>query len=159
MGLLVVAIAGGGDDGPTTSPSPTSTVTSPLVPASAFPEGTVLQIVSGAGAAPVANAEVVVAGTTYQTNGSGRVTLTTGVNANVNLGITAEGFLERRTLLRDAGETRFTLWPREHENGLSPATSCMEGSTAPYAGRYASTRAFRKPTSCPRNKAGATPAR
>ena len=119
MGLLVVAMAGCGDDGPTTSPSPTSTVTSPLVPASAFPEGTVLQIVSGAGAAPVANAKVVVAGTTYQTNGRGRVTLTTGVNANVNLGITAEGFLERRTLLRNAGETRFRLWPREHENGLN----------------------------------------
>ncbi len=115
--VLILAIAGCGDDGPTTSP--TSTVTRPLVPTSTFPEGTVLSIVSGAGGAAVANAEVVVARTTYRTNGNGRVTLSTGVNRNVNLSVIAEGFLERRTLLRTADQTRFTLWPREHESGIT----------------------------------------
>ena len=53
-----------------------------------------------------------------------RSPLTAGVNRNVNLAITAEGFFERLTLLRDPAVTRFSLWPREHETGLNETATC-----------------------------------
>ena len=69
--LLILALAMScGDDSPTT-PTLTSPGTPSPLPSAAFPAGTVLRIVSGAGGAPVEGADVMVGGTPYETDGSG----------------------------------------------------------------------------------------
>ena len=78
---------------------------------------------------PVGGAEVEVGGTFYETDATGRLTLSTGVERDTRLDIAADGFLDRETLVRTPDSTRLTLWPREHSSGITPKssqeTSCM----------------------------------
>ena len=115
-----------GDDTPTSPTLPSRSTTSPgtsstpnLLSTGTLPAGTVLRIVSGAGGAPVAAAQVKVEGTLYETDENGSVTLSSGVGRDTRLDIIAEGFLDRRTLLGMPDTTRLTLWPRDHANSLN----------------------------------------
>ena len=112
--LLILALVVSCSDETPTTPTLTSPGTPSPLPSVAFPAGTVLRFVSGAGGAAVEGAEVMVRGTPYETNENGQVTLSSGVERDTRLDIIAGGFLDRRTLLRMADNTRFTLWPRGH---------------------------------------------
>ena len=97
--LLVVACGGGGS------------ATAPSGAAAALPAGTVLTVVSGEDDRPVAGAAVTVAAQTLTTSATGQVTLAAGAPARSAVEISASAFLLRQTVVRAAGETRFTLWP------------------------------------------------
>lgn len=100
-----------------TGPSPTA----PSTPAAnQVPAGTVLSVVSGETGAPVAEAQVVIAGRTYRTDGSGQLALPESFARGSYLDVVASGFLDRQTLLRDPSSVRFPLWPRESPTGMNP---------------------------------------
>lgn len=110
--LLAMFVGGCSDDGPS-SPSTTTPATTTA------PAAVVLTVVSGETGQPVAGAEVTVAGRTLTTDGTGRVDAG-DVRTGANIDIVAEGFLDRQTLYRGTGETRFVLWPATSSNGLTP---------------------------------------
>lgn len=110
----VLLLSACGDGGRNTSTSPSNPTTN-LVPA-----GTVLFVVSGETGAPVASAQIVLAGRTYQADASGRFSLPEAVNLGSFVDILASGFFDRQTLLRDSGGTRFTLWPLSSATGMNP---------------------------------------
>ena len=117
--LLALVLAVSCSDSTPTSPSSASPSFANIAPSSAFPAGTVLRIVSGAAGTPVGGAEVEVGGTFYETDATGRLTLSTGVERDTRLDIAAHGFLDRETLLRTPDSTRLTLWPREHSSAIT----------------------------------------
>jgi hypothetical protein len=113
LALLVLACwACGGSSGPRSTPSPAPT-------AHPFPAGSVLQFTSGETNAPVAGAAVAIAGKGYTTDSAGQITTADPHDGGEVVEVSADGFLERQTLLGPPTETRFTLWPRESANGLN----------------------------------------
>jgi hypothetical protein len=110
----LVAACGGGSGGSPTTPSTPAPTPPPL---SGYAAGTTLSVVSGETDAPVAGAEVDVAGQRYTTDANGAAVLTQAASNGVTVDIQAAGFLSRQTLVRQ-GVTRFSLWP---DNSRLPA--------------------------------------
>jgi hypothetical protein len=79
----------------------------------------VLTVVSGENQQPLGDARLVLGSTTYVTDSSGQTALRENVAPRTFLDILAPGFLDRNTSLSSAAETRFSLWPRTHPNGLN----------------------------------------
>jgi hypothetical protein len=89
------------------SPAPTAATT----PDPSIPAGTVVAVRSGETDQPQP-ATVVVAGRSYATDAAGEVRLAGKVNPGAFLDVIGPNVLDRQTLLRSSGETRFTVWPR-----------------------------------------------
>lgn len=108
---LLPACGGGGGGGGAASSS-----ASPQPPG--LGAGTRLTFISGETDQPVAGAAVTVAGKAYTTDSAGQIALADPVPLNATLDVTSLDFLDRRTLVRSATETRFTLWPKRSPTGL-----------------------------------------
>lgn len=112
------------------SPSPqTPSVVSTPDPA-ALAAGTVLSVVSGEDGQPVAGASLVVAGRSYGADARGQVTLAERAPYRSLVDVVAPGFLDRQTLLRREGGTRFVLWPRTTASGLDESYTAQLVYTA-----------------------------
>lgn len=109
-GLLALAACGGG--GRTTG---SSTVT----PQGGLASGTALTMVSGETGAPIAGATVNVAGQALTTDSAGQVRLSAPASFGTSIDVLHPAFLDRLSLLRINGTTRFTLWPKTNASGLS----------------------------------------
>ena len=109
LGLALLQCGGDRPSAPSLPPSPPP----------AYPPGTTLTVVSGETEQPVGGASVSLGGRNYQTDPSGRVSLAEGVIAGTPLEIESAAFLTRHTLVRSAGTTRFSLWPRATPSGIS----------------------------------------
>jgi len=122
---LLVFLGGCGGGGGAAGPSNPSTPVTPATPAPTptpagpIPAGTVIAVVSGETDQPVAGASVGIGGQTQRTDGSGQLVLGSAQDPRAPVEIRANGFLDRDTLLRSPGATRFTLWPRTSATGLS----------------------------------------
>ncbi len=134
LGSTLAAVGCGGGGGAPAAPTA-------VVDDGSFAAGTALSIVDGESGAPVAGARVVVAGQPYTSDGAGRVSLTTRVPADSLVDVVAPGILDRQTLLRRGGDTRFTVWPRATASGLHESltaqlvyTDTGEGATPAAAG-------------------------
>jgi hypothetical protein len=99
--------------------SPQTPSTPPPTPDAALATGTTLSVLSGENGQSVGGARVVVAGRSYEADASGHVTLAERVPFGSFVDIVSPGFLDRQTLLRQAGDTRFVLWPRTTPSGLT----------------------------------------
>jgi hypothetical protein len=107
--VLAASLGSGGcGGGAPSSPSDPSSV--------ATASGTVLSFVSGETGAPVATARVTVAGRAHVTGADGRFALVEGAPPQASVDVEADGYLPRRTTLRNGG--RFTLWPARSPTGL-----------------------------------------
>lgn len=113
LALVAGFLGGCSDDGPS-GPSTTPSATTTIVPAS-----TVFTVVSGETGEPVAGAAVTVGGQTLETEGSGQVDAG-DISIGVNVGVVAEGFLDRQTVYRGPTESRLVLWPETSDTGLTP---------------------------------------
>lgn len=105
----------GGGSSPQTPSSPPPTAPSGLA------AGVTLSVLSGENGQSVGGARLVVAGRTYDADASGQVALAERVPFGSFVDVVATGFLDRQTLIRQAGDTRFVLWPRTTKSGLSEA--------------------------------------
>jgi len=105
-------VACGGGGGGTTGPGPVAT------PSTGLASGTSLQVVSGEGQAPVAEAMVTISGHVYTTDSSGRITLADATGFGSLVDVVADGFLDRQTVLRRDAGTQLVLWPRTSPTGL-----------------------------------------
>jgi len=95
---------GGGGGSPATPVLPTP-------PPSGWPAGTVLSLVSGETGAPIAGAQVIVAGLPpHVADAAGQATMQTTAAEGATVDVEAAGFLTRQTLVRHS-LTRLTLWP------------------------------------------------
>ena len=106
---------------------------SPVEPG--IPAGTALTFLSGETAEPVAGAAVTVAGRSFTSGATGEIVLAERVPLGNAMDVTANGFLERQTVLRSATVTRFTLWPSTSPTGLTEAISAAivyTSSTCPF---------------------------
>ena len=113
LGLIALGLTGcGGGGGSATRPSAAATPSPAGIAA-----GTALQIASGETGEGIDGATVTIGGTTY-TSAGGRVTLTDRAALRAEVTVSASGMLERRTLIRDANTTRFTLWPERSPTGM-----------------------------------------
>ena len=111
---LVAAVgACGGDSGPhlPTTPTPTAAPTG-------VASGTAFSVVSGETGEAVVGAKVVVGGQTYTSGPSGEVRLSGGAAFGTFVDVTAPSFMDRQTLLRTDGLSRFVLWPRGGPLGI-----------------------------------------
>jgi len=117
--LLFVAACGDSGGGAVTTPTPAVSAAT-TVPASDFPSGSSLRVVSGETGAPVVGAEVRIGGTMLTSDADGRVTLTSNFSTGALVDITADGFLVRQTLLRNGFEPIFRLIPTESPTGITP---------------------------------------
>ena len=94
-----------------------------MVAATPLPAGlaaaTALQIASGETGEALDGATVTIGTQTY-TSAGGRVTIGERAPLRTDVGITAPGMLERRTVVRDVSTTRFTLWPERSPTGMDP---------------------------------------
>jgi hypothetical protein len=115
LAALLTIVACGGGDARTTTPTPVAT------PETGFPAGTVLSVVSAATDAPWAAASLIVGGTPYVADAQGQVRLTQRAERATLLDIVGSGILDRQTLFRAPGNTRFTVWPRSGGNGFDEA--------------------------------------
>ncbi|MFI5006586.1 MAG: matrixin family metalloprotease [Solirubrobacterales bacterium] len=115
LGVFAVVswLAACGGSSPQTPSSP------PPTPDAALATGTTLSVLSGENGQSVGGARLVVAGRTYDADASGHVTLAERVPFGSFVDVVAPGFLDRQTLIRQAGDTRFVLWPRTTTSGLS----------------------------------------
>jgi hypothetical protein len=95
------------------SPAPTADA--------ALATGTILSLVSGESGQSIGGAHLVVAGRTYEADTLGQVTLAERVPFGSFVDVVAPAFLDRQTLIRRAGDTRFVLWPRTTTSGLTEA--------------------------------------
>ncbi len=77
-----------------------------------------LAVVSGETGQPVPGARVAVGSEALVTDGDGRAALAAAAPFHATVEIDAEGFLPRRTALRDAAAPVFTLWPGHSHTGL-----------------------------------------
>ena len=93
---------GGGGGSPVTPVLPTPRP-------SGWSAGTVVTVVSGEPDAPVAGAQVIVAGTPHATDGAGQAVVQAAAEG-ATVDVEAAGFLTRQTLVRNA-VTRLTMWP------------------------------------------------
>ena len=106
--LVVLAVAplscggGGGGGSPATPVLPTP-------PPSGWSAGTVVTVVSGETDAPVAGAQVIVAGTPHVTDGAGQAVVQAAAEG-ATVDVEAADYLTRQTLVRYA-VTRLTMWP------------------------------------------------
>lgn len=107
FGLAFGACGGGGRS---TTPTPTAT------PDARISVGSVITVLSGETGAPLAGANVSVAGRVQTTDGGGVVRLAEAVFPGAALDVTAPGMLDRHTSLRAAGPQ--FLWPRTTANGI-----------------------------------------
>jgi matrixin len=112
--VLALPACGGGQ-GPSAPVGPTTTIATP--PTDSLASGTVIHMVSGETGEGVDGANVTVAGRAY-TSAGGRVTLAERVPLRAELDVLAPGMLERKTLVRDAATTSFTLWPARSPTGM-----------------------------------------
>ena len=113
--LLAALAAACGGDGPTTPSRPAS---SPA-PVSGLAAGTVVTVVSGGTALPLAGVTIAVAGQTVVTDGSGQARLPGAAPVGAPVDLTHLGHLDRQTTIRQATGPRFTLWPRTSADGLT----------------------------------------
>ena len=112
LAVLLTLVACGGGAGRPAAPTPVAT------PETGFPAGTVLSVVSAATGAPWAGASLNAGGTPYVADGQGQVQLTQRVERATLLDIVGPGILDRQTLFRAPGSTRFTVWPRSGGDGF-----------------------------------------
>ena len=123
VATLCTVLACGGEKAAPTTPS---AATPPPIPTLAA--GTTLTFVSGAGAAPVPGASVVITGQsgagplsdTVMADSQGRIVLGRSVllTPPPTMDVVAPGYLTRNTVLRTDGARLFSLWPSE---GVAPA--------------------------------------
>jgi hypothetical protein len=81
----------------------------PTPPPSGWSAGTVVTVVSGETDAPVAGAQVIVAGTPHATDGAGQAVVQAAAEG-ATVDVEAADYLTRQTLVRHA-VTRLTMWP------------------------------------------------
>jgi hypothetical protein len=81
--------------------------------------GTTVSVVSGEDYAPVPGATLILAGREYVADGAGELMLSEDLPFGSFVDVVAHGFLNRQTLVRSDGGTRFVLWPRETASGMS----------------------------------------
>ena len=91
----------------------------PPTPDPALATGATLSVVSGENGQAIGGARLVVAGRTYDANTLGQVTLAERAPFGSFVDVVAPGFLDRQTLIRQAADTRFVLWPRTTTSGLT----------------------------------------
>jgi hypothetical protein len=103
----VLGLAGCERDSP---PSPVTPNTKPSPPA-LLPVGTQLAVVSGDDSAPVASAEVRIAGRVYRSDAAGQVVLVEAAEEGSLLEAEHGEFLPRRLQIREAGDGQVVLWP------------------------------------------------
>jgi hypothetical protein len=84
----------------------------------------VISVASGEDGRPVASARVSLAGRQYDSDASGQVTVAEPAAWGALVDVVSPGFLDRQTLLRQDGGTRFVLWP------LLPAIGFDEAYTS-----------------------------
>ncbi len=112
LALWLVPLVGCADSGPA---GPTTVSRDLSAPATSFGfvAGTSLSFVSGETGHPVPGARVVIAGRDFISDGAGRVLLSELAPNGATVDIEANGFLERKTLVRRGEVTNFELWPSE----------------------------------------------
>ena len=93
------------------SPTPTRPSVVPSPPPSGLAAGTILSVTSGEDGRPIAAAKVTVAGRAYLSDASGQLTLADPAAWGTLVDLVSPGFLDRQTLVRRDGGTRFVLWP------------------------------------------------
>ncbi len=112
LALSLACLAGCGGSSPT-APVPTATPDP-----TALVAGTTLSVVSGENGQSVGGAKVVIAGRSYAADAGGQVTLGERAPFGSLVDVTASGFLDRQSLIRRSGSTRFVLWPRRTASGI-----------------------------------------
>ena len=112
LALWLVPLVGCADSGPA---GPTTVSRDLSAPATSFGfvAGTSLSFVSGETGHPVPGARVVIAGRDFISDGAGRVLLSELAPNGATVDIEANGFLDRKTLVRRGEVTTFELWPSE----------------------------------------------
>jgi hypothetical protein len=126
--LAALAAACGGDRNPAAPSRPAA------APASGLPAGTVITVVSGGTAAPLAGVAVSVGGQTVVTDGAGQARLPAAAPVGTPVDLTHPDHLDRQTTIRQATGPRFTLWPRTSADGLTEhytATLAYTGTADP----------------------------
>jgi len=115
-GVLAVSLVGLGGCGG--SSSPTTPVPTATPDPTALAAGTSISVASGENGQAVAGAKMVVAGRTYEADAGGQVTLADRAPFGSLVDVTASAFLDRQSLIRRSGSTRFVLWPRRTPSGI-----------------------------------------
>lgn len=113
LAIVLVPLVSCGGSGGQASGAPAAAPPPFLAP------GTRLTFVSGETDQPVGGAAIKVDGKDYTTDSAGQIALADAVPRQALIDVTADGFLMRQTLAREASETRFTLWPRTSPTGLT----------------------------------------
>lgn len=143
LALSVVACleaCGGRED----SAGPDGVAAAPTATSGVLRGGTAVEVVSGETGDGIEGAVFTVNGRDH-TSTDGRVTLSEAVSLQSEVRIVAPGMLERRTILRNLAETRFSLWPQtsatgmdegftraivySHANGAGPLRRLTRGTT------------------------------
>ena len=81
--------------------------------------GSRLRIVSGESGEPVSGAVVTIAGAEVVSDGAGQLTLSALAPRGATIDIRADGFLERRTIVRERETMAFELWPSTSSTGMT----------------------------------------
>jgi hypothetical protein len=111
--VVIIALEGCGGSDYSTTPTPPS----PSFYEGSLPAGTFIEAICGETHQPVPGASLAVGGRLYTTDTEGRVELAEDVSYGTSVDITAQGFLQRQTVLM-LFRTTFSLWPSTSPSGF-----------------------------------------